>query len=139
MTETSPSSNHDIQLNVADNKPLVWGSRTYVMGIINVSPDSFSGDGLDNDVQSVIDQGLRFQTEGADILDVGAQSTRPGHEEITDHEELRRLIPALEGLIDAVNIPISVDTYKPVVARAAIETGANIINDIWGLKYDANI
>ena len=139
MTETNPSSNHHIQLNVANNKPLVWGSRTYVMGIINVSPDSFSGDGFDDDVQSVIDQGLRFQTEGADILDVGAQSTRPGHEEITDDEELRRLIPALEGLIDAVNIPISVDTYKPVVARAAIETGASIINDIWGLKYNANI
>ncbi len=139
MTETNPSSNHHIQLNIANNKPLVWGSRTYVMGIINVSPDSFSGDGFDDDVQSVIDQGLRFQTEGADILDVGAQSTRPGHEEITDDEELRRLIPALEGLIDAVNIPISVDTYKPVVARAAIETGASIINDIWGLKYNANI
>ena len=87
MTETNPSSNHHIQLNVANNKPLVWGSRTYVMGIINVSPDSFSGDGFDDDVQSVIDQGLRFQTEGADILDVGAQSTRPGHEEITDDEE----------------------------------------------------
>ena len=139
MTETSPSSNHDIQLNVADNKPLVWGSRTYVMGIINVSPDSFSGDGFDDDVQSVINQGLRFQTEGADILDVGAQSTRPGYEEITDDEELRRLIPALEALIDAVSIPISVDTYKPVVARAAVETGASIINDIWGLKYNPNI
>ena len=139
MTETSPSSNHDIQLNVADNKPLVWGSRTYVMGIINVSPDSFSGDGFDDDVQSVINQGLRFQTEGADILDVGAQSTRPGYEEITDDEELRRLIPALEALIDAVSIPISVDTYKSVVARAAVETGASIINDIWGLKYNPNI
>ena len=92
MTETNSSPNYPIQLNVADNQPLVWGLRTYVMGIINVSPDSFSGDGFDCDVQGVIDQGLRFQTEGADILDLGAQSTRPGYQKITDEEELRRLI-----------------------------------------------
>ena len=139
MTETNFSPNYPIQLNVADNQPLVWGLRTYVMGIINVSPDSFSGDGFDYDVQGVIDQGLRFQTEGADILDLGAQSTRPGYQEITDDEELRRLMPALEGLIDTVDIPISVDTHKPVIAKAAIETGASIINDIWGLKYNPDI
>lgn len=139
MTETNSSPNYPIQLNVADNQPLVWGLRTYVMGIINVSPDSFSGDGFDCDVQGVIDQGLRFQTEGADILDLGAQSTRPGYQEITDDEELRRLMPALEGLIDTVDIPISVDTHKPVIAKAAIETGASIINDIWGLKYNPDI
>ena len=139
MTETNSSPNYPIQLNVADNQPLVWGLRTYVMGIINVSPDSFSGDGFDYDVQGVIDQGLRFQTEGADILDLGAQSTRPGYQEITDDEELRRLMPALEGLIDTVDIPISVDTHKPVIAKAAIETGASIINDIWGLKYNPDI
>lgn len=139
MTETNSSPNYPIQLNVADNQPLVWGLRTYVMGIINVSPDSFSGDGFDCDVQGVIDQGLRFQTEGADILDLGAQSTRPGYQEITNDEELRRLMPALEGLIDTVDIPISVDTHKPVIAKAAIETGASIINDIWGLKYNPDI
>ena len=139
MTETNFSPNYPIQLNVADNQPLVWGLRTYVMGIINVSPDSFSGDGFDSDIQGVIDQGLRFQTEGADILDLGAQSTRPGYQEITDDEELRRLMPALEGLIDTVDIPISVDTHKPVIAKAAIETGASIINDIWGLKYNPDI
>ena len=139
MTETNFSPNYPIQLNVADNQPLVWGLRTYVMGIINVSPDSFSGDGFDCDIQGVIDQGLRFQTEGADILDLGAQSTRPGYQEITDDEELRRLMPALEGLIDTVDIPISVDTHKPVIAKAAIETGASIINDIWGLKYNPDI
>ena len=139
MTETNSSPNYPIQLNVADNQPLVWGLRTYVMGIINVSPDSFSGDGFDCDVQGVIDQGLRFQTEGADILDLGAQSTRPGYQEITDDEELRRLMPALEGLIDTVDIPISVDTHKPVIAKAAIETGASMINDIWGLKYNPDI
>ena len=139
MTETNSSPNYPIQLNVADNQPLVWGLRTYVMGIINVSPDSFSGDGFDCDVQGVIDQGLRFQTEGADILDLGAQSTRPGYQEITDDEELRRLMPALEGLIDTVAIPISVATHTPVIAKAAIETGASIINDIWGLKYNPDI
>ena len=139
MTETNSSPNNPIQLNVADNQPLVWGLRTYVMGIINVSPDSFSGDGFDCNIQGVIDQGLRFQTEGADILDLGAQSTRPGYQEITDDEELRRLMPALEGLIDTVDIPISVDTHKPVIAKAAIETGASMINDIWGLKYNPDI
>ena len=139
MTETNSSPNYPIQLNVADNQPLVWGLRTYVMGIINVSPDSFSGDGFDCNIQGVIDQGLRFQTEGADILDLGAQSTRPGYQEITDDEELRRLMPALEGLIDTVDIPISVDTHKPVIAKAAIETGASMINDIWGLKYNPDI
>ena len=83
-------------LTVANGDTLTWGVRTYVMGIINLTPDSFSGDGLGADVESAVEQALRFQEEGADILDIGAESTRPGHEQISINEELYRLIPALE-------------------------------------------
>ena len=121
-------------LTVANGDALTWGARTYVMGIINLTPDSFSGDGLGADVESAVELALRFQEEGADILDIGAESTRPGHEQISINEELNRLIPALEAVAKRVNIPISVDTYKPQVARQALDAGATIINDIWGLK-----
>ena len=84
------------QLNVANGEALVWGVRTYVMGIINVAPDSFSGDGLNGDVHAIVDRALRIQEDGADILDIGAESTRPGHKPITSEEELVRLMPALE-------------------------------------------
>lgn len=106
------------------------------MGIINITPDSFSGDGLGSDIPAIVDQALRFQEEGADFLDVGAESTRPGHLPIEDDEELRRLIPALESIASRVTLPISVDTYKSPVARRALDAGASIINDIWGLKAD---
>ena len=139
MLDSHARPHGPIKLNVSDEQPLVWGHRTYVMGIINVSPDSFSGDGFDSDITGVIKQGLAFQADGADILDLGAQSTRPGHIEITAKSELDRLIPALEGLTNNVDIPISVDTYKSEVAKAALESGASIINDIWGLKHDPNI
>jgi len=121
-------------LTVADCETLVWGRRTYIMGIINVTPDSFSGDGLGSDIPAIVDQALRFQAEGADFLDVGAESSRPGHEAISPDEELRRLISPLEAIAAQVNLPISVDTYKPQVARQALDAGATIINDIWGLK-----
>ncbi len=124
------------QLAVARGEPLVWGRRTYVMGIINLSPDSFSGDGLGADLTAVVEQGLRFQAEGADFLDVGAESTRPGSTPIRPERELELLLPALTALAAQVNIPLSVDTYKSAVARPAIKAGAAIINDVWGLKYD---
>ncbi len=123
-------------LTVANGEPLVWGRRTYVMGIINLSPDSFSGDGLGSDIPAIVDQALRFQDQGADILDLGAQSTRPGHTPITAEEELTRLLPALDAVAPRVSIPISVDTYRAPVARSAVQAGAAIINDIWGLKAD---
>ena len=126
-------------LTVAGGETLVWGRRTYVMGIINVTPDSFSGDGLGSDTSAIVEQGLRFQSEGADILDVGAESTRPGHEPVSEAEELRRLIPALEALAGTVSLPISVDTYKAGVASRALAAGAVIINDIWGLKADSKL
>ena len=126
-------------LTVANGEKLVWGQRTYVMGIINVTPDSFSGDGLGSDVPAIVDLARRFQDEGADILDVGAESTRPGHDPITADEELKRLLPALEAVAGAVNLPISVDTYKAPVAREALRGGACIVNDIWGLKADPHL
>jgi dihydropteroate synthase len=126
-------------LTVASGEPLVWGKRTYVMGIINVTPDSFSGDGLGANIPAIVDQALRFEEEGADFLDVGAESTRPGFQPVTAEEELRRLIPALEAIAARVDLPISVDTYKAQAARRAVEAGAVIINDIWGLKADPEL
>ena len=126
-------------LTVAHGEPLVWGQRTYVMGIINVTPDSFSGDGLGADIPTIVDQALRFEKEGADFLDVGAESTRPGFQPVSADEELRRLIPALEAIAAQVDLPISVDTYKAQVARRAVAAGAVIINDIWGLKADPEL
>ena len=127
------------RLAVANGETLAWGVRTYVMGIINVTPDSFSGDGLGGDVSAVVDQALRFQEEGADILDIGAESTRPGHEKISVEEELARLMPTLEAVVRQVELPISVDTYKAEVAKRAVDAGAVIINDIWGLKPGAEL
>lgn len=126
-------------LRVAHGERLVWGKRTYVMGIINVTPDSFSGDSLGSDVRAIAEQARRFEEEGADFLDVGAESTRPGHMPITVEEELARLMPALEAIVPQVSLPVSVDTYKAAVARRAIQAGAVTINDIWGLKADPEI
>jgi dihydropteroate synthase len=116
-----------------------WGSQTYVMGIINVTPDSFSGDGLMGPkpwIQQAIDQGLRFVQEGAHLLDVGGESTRPGAEPVSVEEELKRVLPVIEGLARQVDLPISVDTYKAEVAEAALAAGARLVNDIWGLRRD---
>jgi len=113
-----------------------WGSRTYVMGIINVTTDSFSGDGLGLDVEAAVAQGRRFAQEGADILDVGGESTRPGFQAVTLEEEMRRVLPVVEQLAREVDAPISIDTYKAPVARAALKAGAHLVNDIWGLRHD---
>ena len=126
-------------LTVANDETLVWGVRTYVMGVINVTPDSFSGDGLGGNVSALVEQALRFQGEGADILDIGAESTRPGHDKVSLDEELARLMPALEAVAGEVSLPISVDTYKAEVARLAVDAGATIINDIWGLKAEPEL
>jgi dihydropteroate synthase len=115
-----------------------WGERTYVMGIVNVSPDSFSGDGLDS-ADAAVAQAQRFVTEGVDILDVGGESTRPGSSQTSADEELRRVIPVLERLVGKVKVPLSVDTYKFDVARRALDAGAEMINDIWGLKQEPRL
>ena len=115
-----------------------WGKRTYVMGILNVSPDSFSGDGLST-VDAAVAQAQRFVDEGVDMLDVGGESTRPNASPITVDEELRRVIPVVERLAGKVEVPLSVDTYKYEVARRALEAGAEMLNDIWGLKQEPRL
>ena len=118
------------------SRTFVWGERTYLMGVINVSPDSFSGDGL-ADADAAVAQGRRFVDEGADVLDVGGQSTRPGFDELSAEDEIRRVVPVIERLAASVDAPISVDTYKAPVARAALEAGARMVNDIWGFRCDS--
>ncbi len=125
------------------NTVFEWGKRTYVMGIINATPDSFSGDGVlaagEDWVQAAVAQGVRFVAEGAHILDVGGESTRPGAQPIDAEEEIRRVVPVIRALRDAVDVPISVDTYKAVVAEAALEAGADMVNDVWALRMDPDM
>lgn len=109
-----------------------WGTRTYVMGIINVTPDSFSGDGLSRDVDAAVQRARSFAAAGADIIDVGGESTRPGHEPVREEEETARVLPALSAIRAAVDLPISIDTFKPAVASAALGAGADIVNCVWG-------
>ena len=123
-------------ITVSNGEFLEWGRRTYVMGIVNVTPDSFSGDGLDTDIDAIVDQAVRMVSDGADMIDIGAESTRPGSSPISDEEELARLIPALRAVRNQVSVPISVDTYRSHVALRALEEGADILNDVWGLKAD---
>ncbi len=113
-----------------------YPDKTLIMGILNVTPDSFSDGGKYNSPQPAIDQALRMEAEGADIIDVGGESTRPGYTPVSEEEELARVIPVIKALSGQVNIPLSIDTTKANVARAAIEAGASIINDIWGAKKD---
>lgn len=115
-----------------------WGRRTYVMGVVNVAPDSFSGDGL-RSVDDAVAQAWRFVAEGADIIDVGGESTRPDLTPISIEEELGRVLPVIERLAKELPAPVSVDTYKSAVARDAVAAGARMINDVWGLKRDPEL
>jgi dihydropteroate synthase len=119
-----------------------WGEKTYVMGIVNLSPDSFSGDGIGDDIGRAVEQAKRMVAEGADIIDVGGESTRPGTApmSVDDIEmELRLVVPAIERLAKEISVPISIDSYKAQVARRALEAGASMINDIWALKQDPSL
>ena len=118
------------------SKEIILGERTLVMGILNVTPDSFSDGGRYNNLDSAMKQAERLISEGADIIDVGGESTRPGHIQITSEEEISRVVPIIEKISKNLDTVISIDTYKYDVAEAAIKAGANIINDIWGLQYD---
>jgi dihydropteroate synthase len=118
---------------------LVLGSKTLVMGVLNVTPDSFSDGGKFFDTKRAVERALEMQRDGADILDIGAESTRPGSEEISVAEELGRLLPVLEALREKLKIPISVDTQKAAVAEIAIGAGAEIINDVSGLRRDPRL
>jgi len=110
--------------------------RTLVMGILNVTPDSFSDGGRFDSVERAVHHALSMVGEGADILDIGAESTRPGHEVVPEAVEIARLVPVLEALKGQIKCPISVDTTKSEVARAALEVGASIVNDVWGFQKD---
>ena len=111
-------------------------NETYVMGILNVTPDSFSDGGKYNGMDQAMEHARQMVEDGADIIDVGGESTRPGHIMITDEEEIARVTPIIEKLKKEFDVPISLDTYKGNVAKEGIKAGADLINDIWGLKYD---
>jgi len=116
--------------------PLLLGARTLVMGILNVTPDSFADGGAHVDLDRAVEAGIRMAADGADILDIGGESTRPGADPLPEDEELRRVLPVVERLARQVQLPISIDTYKARVAREAVARGASIINDISGLQYE---
>jgi len=119
-----------------------WGRRTYVMGIINATPDSFSGDGVldENAQRRAVEQARQFVADGADILDLGGESTRPGSQPVTAGEELARVVPLIRAVHAAVgDTPISVDTYRADVAAAALDAGADWVNDVWGLRMDPDM
>lgn len=113
-----------------------WGKRTYIMGILNVTPDSFSDGGIFYDIKAALQHSAQMVSEGADIIDIGGESTRPGFTVLTAKEEIERVIPVVESLSKEADILISIDTYKAETADAAIKAGAHLINDIWGLKHD---
>lgn len=113
--------------------------RTYVMGILNVTPDSFSDGGTHNTLDSALKYAEKMINEGADIIDIGGESTRPGYTPVSDDEEISRVVPVIEKIKDNFDIPISADTYKSAVAEAAAKAGADLINDIWGFKYDEKL
>lgn len=121
------------------NKNFDTKEHTYVMGILNVTPDSFSDGGKYSSLDAALKHAERMMKEGAAILDIGGESTRPGYTKISDEEEIARVIPVIEAVKKELEIPVSVDTYKSKVAKAAIEAGADLINDIWGLKYDPDM
>jgi dihydropteroate synthase len=115
-----------------------WSERTYIMGIVNLTPDSFSGDGL-LDSEAALDQAQRMVAEGADILDIGGESTRPGFNQVSAEEEIRRVIPAIRQIAAHVKVPLSIDSYKYEVVRQALDAGAAVINDQWGLKSEPRL
>lgn len=122
------------------NKELKLGEKTYVMGILNVTPDSFSDGGDFDNIENALSHAREMINHGVDIIDVGGESTRPTHTPVDEIEELKRVVPVIKALRkEFINIPISIDTYKAEVAKQAIEAGANMINDVWGFKKDKNM
>ncbi len=111
-------------------------TKTYIMGILNVTPDSFSDGGKFNHMDAALAHAEEMIRDGADIIDVGGESTRPGYTKISDQEEIERTVPVIEALKKNFDVPVSIDTYKSEVAKATVAAGADLVNDIWGLKYD---
>lgn len=124
---------------IIGNKVFDVKKDMYVMGILNVTPDSFSDGGNYVDLNASLLQVEKMIEEGADIIDVGGESTRPGHTVISCEEEINRVVPIIQAIKNKYDIPVSIDTYKPEVAEAAINAGADMVNDIWGLKYDCRM
>lgn len=137
---------HNIKLRV-NNIDFKWSERTYVMGILNVTPDSFSGDGLisrhdlnsEGDLPALLTKAREFVSAGVDIIDVGGESTRPGAETLDLENELARVLPAIRALIENLDVLVSIDTYKAPVAEAALKAGAHMVNDVWGFHADAEL
>ena len=132
------------RVTLCGRKAIHWGERTYLMGVLNVTPDSFSGDGLGHNVDAAVEMARRMESEGADIIDVGGESTRrydnrPGSLPVGSDEELRRVVPVIERLSQILDVPISVDTYKADVARRCLESGANMVNNVWGVRADPDM
>jgi len=113
-----------------------YGKRTYIMGILNVTPDSFSDGGKFNEVNKALNYAKEMIKDGVDIIDIGGESTRPGHKYVEADEEIQRVIPVIKELKKEINVPISIDTYKARVAEEALKLGVEMINDVWGLKKD---
>ncbi len=127
-----------VQMKIG-NKIFDFENEAYIMGILNVTPDSFSDGGKFNTVETAVKQAGKMILEGAHIIDIGGESTRPGHAEVDAQTEINRVVPVIQALVATYDTPISIDTSKAQVARAAIEAGANLINDVWGFKKDPAI
>lgn len=134
-----PIFSEDRTWRLAHGRSLELGVKSRVMGIVNATPDSFSGDGLKSSVTDAVTQALTMVQEGADIIDIGGESTRPGAEPVSAAEEQDRVLPVIEQLSATSDVLISVDTYRASTARLAIQAGAHIVNDVWGLTRDPEI
>jgi len=126
-------------MTLIKDKKFDFKNKTYTMGILNLTPDSFSDGGSYIDIETAIKRAKKMVEEGADIIDVGAESTRPGASYISEEVELKRILPVVKRLVTEIDVPISIDTYKPSVAEECIKAGAHIINDIKGLKGNSNM
>lgn len=130
----SPASQEEIMR--IGNRNFDTAGKTYIMGILNVTPDSFSDGGKFNQLDAALRHTEKMIQDGADIIDIGGESTRPGHTVITDEEEISRVTPVIEAVRSRFDVPVSIDTYKGSVAEAALQAGADLVNDIWGFKHD---
>ena len=128
-----------MSISLPHERSLDLSGRPLVMGIVNVTPDSFSDGGRFLDVQKAVAHAEQLAADGADILDIGGESTRPGHAPVSADEELRRVLPVVEAVVKRVSLPISIDTMKGSVAEAALGMGASIVNDVWGFQHDSGI
>jgi dihydropteroate synthase len=129
------ANKNELQMKLRDNV-VDLNSKTWIMGILNITPDSFSDGGNFNDLNAAVMHAEKMIADGADIIDVGGESTRPGHAPVSEEDELSRVIPIIKALREKLEVPISIDTYKAEVAKQAVAAGADIINDIWGAKKD---